>query len=82
MQNQPVESCIGNEQVTAASEHKERYAFRACPGCSLGDILLGLRGDKPARRTTDAQGRVRRKYLVFFDDHSSKATPPIFGRMM
>ena len=40
MQNQPLESRIRNKQVTSASEHKERYALRACPGCSLGDILL------------------------------------------
>ena len=69
MEDEAVESRIGDEKVAAAAEYKKRQAFFTRPRGCLGDVGFSLCLDVPARWAANAQSGEGRKLLVFFDAH-------------
>jgi hypothetical protein len=76
MQHQAVKACIGDQQVAASAQHKQREPALPRPGGSFGNLVFMSGLDKPAGRTADAEGRKGRKRVVFHQDHQIKATSP------
>ena len=73
LQNKSVESSIGDKQVAAAAEDKQRRSLFAGPGSSTGDVRFAVSRRKPPRRAANAKRRERSEQLVFLNAHRSKS---------
>ena len=74
VEDEAVESAIGDEEIAAAAEHKQGRVMLAGPIRGGDDVVLRAGRDEPARRAADTEGRIRGKGSVFFDQHSYEAT--------
>ncbi len=59
-QHQSFKTSVGDEQVAAAAEHKDRETTAAGEAYGLKNVGLARCLGKPPRRATDFEGRIGR----------------------